>query len=295
MKIVIYGAGMTGKSILKELRTQLESNEIVFVDSDHEKWGTYVGGAPVVSPDELLNINFDKIIIGAAMGRETIWKYLTDSLGIDESKIEYNNPLVESYFNCYETRAKFIENFAEVIYEKGIRGNIGEGGVFEGRFSRVLSENFPDRKLYMFDTFEGFDSRDVEYDINNNLSIEIKSGLYSSSKSVNEVVQSLSHPENAIVKKGYFPESAKDVSDTFVFVNLDFDLYKPTIEGLKFFYPQMVNGGVILVHDYFNAPGIIEDNRYFGIRKACDEFCEMTGVTYIPIGDEMSVAFVKGQ
>lgn len=47
------------------------------------------------------------------------------------------------------------------------------------------------------------------------------------------------------------------------------------------------------MHDYFNAPGIIEEDRYFGIRAAVQSFCKEVNVSYIPTGDEMSIAIVK--
>ncbi len=257
-------------------------------------YGTHVrGGVSVIPPSDISKFDYEKIIIGAAMARDNIFDYLTDELHIDENKIERNNEFVESYFRCYDNRARFMKNFAEILAFRGIEGNVGEGGVFEGRFTRVLSKTFPDRKLYLFDTFEGFDERDVNCDKENNYSVNIRSGMYSTEKTIDEIVGSLEHPENVIVKKGYFPESAKDVDDRFVFVNLDFDLYKPTIEGLKFFWPKMVKGGVILVHDYFNAPGIIEEDRYLGIRAAVSEFAEENGLSFMPIADEMSVAFMK--
>lgn len=291
--VIIYGAGMTGKSILKELiKEQRLQNEILFVDSDSKLWGTYVDGIEVLSPNKIKDLNFEKIIVGAAMGREAIFESLTN-LGVAPSMIDMNNPFVESYFRCYANRENFMKNYAEIAEYKKLNGSIAEGGVFEGRFSKVLSKVFPNRKLYLFDTFEGFDERDVELDKKNNYSTNIRRGMYSTDKKVDDIVNSLEHPENVIVKKGYFPESASDVADEFLFVNLDFDLYKPTLEGLRFFWPQMVKGGVILVHDYFNAPGIIEEDRYWGIRAAVSEFSDEMQVSFIPIADEMSVAFIK--
>ena len=46
-----------------------------------------------------------------------------------------------------------------------------------------------------------------------------------------------------LFKKGYFPESAHGIDEKFAFVSLDLDLYKPTLEGLRFFYPKMIKGG----------------------------------------------------
>ena len=292
--IIIYGAGMTGRSILRDLISKGKRNEdILFSDSDDKLWGRYVDDILVIPPKEICNYDYSKIIIGAAMGREAIVKLLTEELNINESLIEKNNPFVESYFKSYAVREQFMENYSEIISYRSLEGNVAEGGVFEGRFSRVLSRIFPDRKLYLFDTFEGFDVRDVTFDQKKEYSANIREGMYSSSKSIESIINSLPHPENAICCKGYFPESAEGIDDTFIFVNLDFDLYKPTLEGLRFFWPKLAEGGVLLVHDYFNAPGIIEEDRYLGIRAAVAEFCDETGISYIPIGDAMSVAFIK--
>ena len=47
-------------------------------------------------------------------------------------------------------------------------------------------------------------------------------------------------------------------------VNIDADLYAPSIEALQFFYPRLANGGAILVHDY--------NHTWNGVPKAVDEF-----------------------
>ena len=64
----------------------------------------------------------------------------------------------------YEPRAAALELIAREIYRYNIEGSTAELGVFKGEFSRFINHYFPDRKLYLFDTFEGFDSRDVEVD-----------------------------------------------------------------------------------------------------------------------------------
>lgn len=291
LKTMIYGAGMTGRTVLQNLEKKKE--DILFIDSDSNLWNTEVDGITVIGPDDIQKYSYDKIIIAAAMGKEDIYSFLTGKLHIPEEKIEKDNEAVETYFRSYDIRNRFLKNFAEIIYDQKISGSVAEGGVFEGRFSKMISKYFPDRRFYLFDTFEGFDLRDVECDKQNNFSVNIREGLYKVTKTVDEIIGALPHSENAIVRKGFFPETAQGIEDEFIFVNLDFDLYQPTIEGLRFFWPRMRKGGLILVHDYFNAPGIIEEDRYLGIRAAAQTFSSETGVTYIPIGDEMSIAFVK--
>ncbi len=53
---------------------------------------------------------------------------------------------------------------SQELYDQKVRGAIAELGVFRGFNASVLNHFFPDRRLYLFDTFEGFDPRDVKVD-----------------------------------------------------------------------------------------------------------------------------------
>ena len=44
--------------------------------------------------------------------------------------------------------------------------------------------------------------------------------------------------------------SIEEALPSFCFVSIDTDLYKPTYVGLSEFYPKLVKGGVIIIHDY---------------------------------------------
>jgi len=48
-------------------------------------------------------------------------------------------------------------------------------------------------------------------------------------------------------------------------VHFDVDLYESTLACLRFFYPRMLPGGVMLSHDY---------SILAGVRKAVDEFLD---------------------
>jgi hypothetical protein len=52
--------------------------------------------------------------------------------------------------------------------------------------------------------------------------------------------------------EGVFPHSITDEmrNDRYSFVSIDCDIYQGTMAGLNFFWPRMVNGGMIIVHDY---------------------------------------------
>ncbi|HBG65068.1 MAG TPA: macrocin-O-methyltransferase, partial [Treponema sp.] len=70
-------------------------------------------------------------------------------------------------------------------------------------------------------------------------------------------------------------------------VNLDMDLYTPTLAALEFFLAHM-DEGCILMHDYF-SPNLT------GIKKAVDDFEVEIHKTIpkLPIGDEISIALIK--
>ena len=157
-------------------------------------------------------------------------------------------------------RVECLRNIRDMLLESGVDfGNVAELGVYRGDFAKEINKVFSDRKLYLFDTFEGFHEKDV--------SKEHKMGF---SKNV----------------EGYFSNSAIDINDTFCFVNLDADLYAPTLAGLQYFYPRMVEGGFILIHDYFSK-------AFSGARVAVKEFAEQVGCKPIPIGDTLSVVIRK--
>ena len=46
---------------------------------------------------------------------------------------------------------------------------------------------------------------------------------------------------------------------------IDVDLYEPTLDSLKFFFPRLINGGVIICDDY-------NSKVFNGAKKACDEY-----------------------
>ena len=150
------------------------------------------------------------------------------------------------------------------IIREDIPGAFAEVGVYLGASSKVIHGLCPERKMYLFDTFEGFPEQDLK-------GWETKCDMHWSPEtfrsSVELVKRNLGDTRNVYFRKGYFPDTAKGLEDErFAFVNLDVDLYKPTLSGLEFFYDRMNPGGYIFVHDYNNP----EADR--GVSKAVDLF-----------------------
>ena len=179
-------------------------------------------------------------------------------------------------------RFSSLELAADEICSRGIQGEVAELGVYRGNFARKINEAFPDRKLYLFDTFEGFAAKDAR--------VDQEKGLSSGEQDFSEtsapfVLKRMPHPENCIVRKGIFPDTAAGVEAVFAFVSIDADLFTPTYEGLKFFYPRIVAGGYIFIHDYNNV-------RYRGVGEAVRKFCTENDIRYFPLCDTCGSAVI---
>lgn len=142
-----------------------------------------------------------------------------------------------------------------------IRGDIAEVGVYKGGSASVICKYKNDRTVHLIDTFKGLPKTQPE-DKNLISNISYNEGQYKASLVM--VKKLLSQYNDVYIYKGKFPENSQNLEGKkFSFVHLDLDIYESTIGCLRFFYPRMNKGGVIITHDYQNA---------FGVRKAFDEF-----------------------
>lgn len=242
--------------------------------------GGYIQGIRILNPDELRNQEkYDWIIMGTLMGLQEVQDQLLQ-LGVPVLKL--NKSYVEI---SVKSRLFFLRRYSERVYKEGLDGAVAEAGVFRGEFAKEINRIFPDRTCYLFDTFEGFDEKDFAYEAEESMTEDARHLKMTSEKLV---YNKMPYKENIVIKKGYFPETTDGIEDKFVFVNLDMDLYRPTFEGLRFFWPRLVKGGVILIHDYFTE-------IYPNVEKAVDDFeREMNMIFHkIPIGDDISIALIK--
>ncbi len=275
MKAICFGAGGGGRRLYKEV--SLEYCIIAYTDNDSSKWGGNIEGVPILEPEEALGLNYDVIVITSAPGLENI-KSQCIKRGIYEDKI------ITSFITFpLDARKMFLEKLSLMQKNVPMSANVAEAGVFEGDFAKLINEYYPDRILHLFDTFSGFDDRDIfkEKEFSNAIA-----GEYGNT-SVECVMNKMTYPNNVVIHQGYFPETAKYLEGNFCFVNLDMDLYEPTYQGLKMFQSKMTGGGVILVHDYFAE-------NFKGPKTAVDQFLKENAGQFraYPIGDGLSVMIV---
>jgi len=276
-KVIIFGARY-GKELYKKIET--EKTVVCFTDNDKSLWGTSIYGIPVFPPEEAIEMFYDRIYIGTFTGMHEVSLQLlhmgVNTLSIDVSYVSM--PVL--------ARESFIQNLSEEIYKQNVAGSVAEAGVYRGEFAKMINHYFFDRKLYLFDTFSGFTSEDIDTDVSLEKTDAMFIGKFNNT-SEELVMSKMPYPENCIIRKGHFPETTQGIEEKFCFVNLDMDLFMPTLEGLRFFVPKMNEGGVILIHDYFNE-------SFPNIKKAVDLFQSESNIKLIkiPIGDAWSLAII---
>lgn len=276
--IVIFGATDTGKRIYYDLKE--DNNILFFVDEDKKRWGTEINSIPIISPEELQTAKFDRIYIGVLTYYREVLQLLKQ-MNIPQEKIDGRYVEIPTF-----ARIECLHSIRNMLDDDGIiTGAVAELGVYQGDFAKEINHIFFDRKLYLFDTFEGFNHDDCDIELSKGYMQNNRTGYFSNTTE-ELVLEKMRYPNNCVICKGYFPQSASKVEDSFCFVNLDADLYAPTLAGLEFFYPRMISGGIILVHDYFSK-------AFLGAKEAVKEYCNQHEIKYVPIGDTLSIAIKK--
>lgn len=277
-KVIIFGATDTGQRVYNDIKDSF--NVVLFVDEDSKKWDTEINGIAIKSPEEIFEWEFDYIYIGVLTYYQEVVAKLR-KLGVPSGKI------VGKYVELpIHARIDFLKKVHELLVEEGvIKGATAELGVFRGDFAKEINKVFSDRLLYLFDSFEGFVGQDCKIEIERGYTDHNKQGYFSNTTE-QLVMDKMVYPDQCRIYKGCFPNSARGLDENFCFVSLDVDLYAPTLAGLEFFYPKLVEGGVILVHDYFSK-------AFHGVKDAVKKYCNKNHIKYFPIGDTLSVAIRK--
>ena len=162
-------------------------------------------------------------------------------------------------------RAQILAQY--FMYALPIRGNMVECGVFRG-FSALLTnlvadmcqENWTGEGFHLVDSFEGLsvpddtDAIGYQDDIPGNRVPLISNQAGTFATPLETVKSNLKDFPRLSYHKGWIPSVFDNLPQTkWSFVHVDVDLYKPTFETLKYFYPRLAPGGVIINED-FSSP-----------------------------------------
>lgn len=292
MKLIIWGCGDFGRRILPNAMMSDKYEVVAYTDNNERLWGQRLSAIPIIAPGQVADREFDMllIVVSSPSAAEKI-KVQAVQMEIPQDKVA--NAFVDLRFMdlFIDRRICFISGYADWIRSEKIEGNVAECGVFRGDSAKFINYYFADRKLYLCDTFEGFDRSDMQQEKVHSENFEkshFADQTFFAETGSSFVMKKMTYPENVVIKKGYFPESMQGVEDRFCFVNLDMDLYVPMLNGLRFFWDRMVGDGCILLHDYFS-------DVFQGVKQAVDIFEREQGIRIVktPIGDGCSMALLK--
>ena len=195
-----------------------------------------------ISTVQVMNIIFVIVVLFLAFKyAETFWSYRINKPYAWEEAVK--NKLIYKKLigieRSYRDKVRFYNLWFQIerLRKNNISGAFAELGVHKGKTAQAIHYMDRDRKFYLFDTFEGFPETDLAQE---NQSDERFSKTMFSDTSLEEVMDYIGGNDNLIYKPGFFPDTAKGLeNERFSLVNVDADLYAPTIEALRFFYPRL--------------------------------------------------------
>jgi hypothetical protein len=270
---ILLAAGRYDRLYEQCIQFGINENKIIGIVSEGSEKLISVHEKTNKSIEQIFNFNIKKLF------KKHLPIYFNSTIGLANELIFDSKINIFQQEECVDIqRSMALKTVVREIVNNNVPGNVAELGVYQGDFAKVINNLFPDKILYLFDTFGGFQQSDLEFDKEKNLSKANATPFKDTN--VEFVLSKMPYQTNCKIIKGYFPLSAQGIEDNFSFVSIDADLFLPIYEGLKYFYPRLSHNGYIFVHDFNNA--------YFpGARKAVMEFCSNENIGYVPIMDRL--------
>ena len=272
-KVVIHGADLYGEKLAKRIDHIFDV--IGFIDRKADMEGTEKSGVRVWRDIDDMPEKADLILCAVPDFNGQQREYVKRGIPF-ESILDFRHPHQPEKHILHQC-------LINEVRRRGMKGSAAELGVDFGDTAKYINLYFPDRTLYLFDTFSGFDKRDKE---KSQVSSAEWLEYYNVRSSEEQVLGRMFYPERCVVKKGYFPDSLEGLEEKFAFVHIDCDLYKPITAGLEYFYPRLERGGYIVVHDFYNV-------RYPQAKQAVRDFADKNQLTYTVDYFSDSVVFAK--
>lgn len=280
--VYIYPYGERGMYIQNYLEKRFSFKKVVCVDEKLNKYNKNILTLEELK-NELENIDITKAKVILSSDNPEIFIELrlciSDFLPVEMiMDVYWRNPLELDK----DRRIASLAQVARQIYRNNVAGSVAEVGVYQGEFARYLNMLFPRKKLFLFDTFSGFEESMVVNEDDKNQTDRWIDLLKDTSMDL--VLSKLPYKEQTVICKGVFPDTAKGINETFSFVNLDIDLYDATYRGLNYFWNRLNAGGYIFVHDF---------EQWVGVTKAVTQFCKENNIGYVILPDCITACLAK--
>lgn len=208
-------------------------------------------------------------------------------LVVDGLPADFDKATLDTYHRVKEftmttpERIASLCNAVNYLVKNDIKGDFVECGVWRGgstmaAIDTLLKAGDTSREIYLYDTFEGM-SEPTELDkvftgtgadeLMRTTKKEDPTSVwcYSALEEVQQNVGKLNYPTGKVhYVKGKVEDSIPGtLPGKIALLRLDTDFYESTAHELKFLYPLLVPGGVIIIDDY---------GHWEGARKAVDEY-----------------------
>lgn len=312
MKLYVWGTGCGAGDLID--RGLDPEGVTAFLDGD-SRGGSFLG-RPVLPPEALRGQDFDLILV-ASRQAESIERqarelgfpaekllFLKNNWTLRDRNLAYDkaasllpeelltelrrpqhavreplwlkdSPLPERDLENDYVRLRTLEALCRRLTD--VPGAAAELGVYRGAFAACINALLPERTLYLFDSFEGFDEAEAA---------DQAAGLVEAHRNAGaeRALALLPHREQAVLRKGFFPETARGLEEErFALVSLDADLEESTLQGLRWFWPRLSPGAYLLLHDGDNPrlPGVKRALARFeaeqGVRLPAVPLCDICG------------------
>lgn len=194
-------------------------------------------------------------------------------------KISFINKLFEITYSVkgYHNQFEVLPVIKKILLTpKEIKGCVVEAGAYNGcstaKFS--IAAEMTGRKLVVFDSFKGlpenqFEKTDKYY---YGIKLSFSKGNYSGSlNKVKNNIKKFGKINACSFRQGWFNETMPEFSEPVIAVFLDVDLASSTKTCLKYLYPLLVPGGIIVSQDGHipSVRKVFEDKKFWEKEVGC--------------------------
>ncbi len=163
-----------------------------------------------------------------------------------------------------------------LLHTATVPGDVIECGVYKGGTAKLLAQTMhrrgSEKKLYLYDTFEGMPDTDAKKDNHH------KKGDFADTSL--EAVVSLIGPNSQVeYRKGFIPDTFSESPLMISFAHVDVDIYKSVIDCCDYIWPRLSQGGAMVFDDYGfdTCKGALDAVNDFFAKTTAFPICLPTG------------------
>jgi O-methyltransferase len=210
---------------------------------------------------------------------KVIIKKIINLGGVDITRYSQSRKVFRQLFKKYQgftmiPEEAFISNLELCNQFKNLQGDYVECGVWRGGMSSAIAEILDKGKtLHLFDSFEGLPpAKEIDGKEALAWQNDVNSSGYFNNCSAEETyaieAMALAGCKNYKIYKGWFNQTLPNLKNHPIgILRLDGDWYDSIMDCLNNLFPQVINGGIILLDDYY---------AWDGCSKAVHDFLSRT-------------------